>query len=310
LAANPAQFTTKRLIGIMGAVTAIVAVLMVSLGLSGYLTFFNNTNGNVLTNYSIDDPLIGVCRALVTVIVVCSYPLFNMPLRESLFYLFGQFKQYRANKSLGTAHVMSAEPMEDLSKKGIISEDNSTSAWHSDDTAQTHSASSDELNQGYETGDTIKLDLDAIIGLQSGEDAIPENRDLETSTPPSQPESSTKAANISGDFVKESPYAVWMRSAIQTAVAWALAFSLAYVIPDITIVIGFVGSTFSPIYYFALPALVALSLPEGKKSTRIGAYFLFACCAYFLIAGFAAYALPKNKVTPPLPSFQNQTAPV
>jgi len=274
LVQRPKQFTHTRNAFIMAAVTLIVALLMTTLGIPGYLTFFERSNGNILTNYAIDDPLIGICRALVTVVVVCSYPLFNMPLREALFYLFRQFKEYRANKSNPSQLTLAAPQI--LSPSSPFSSEDPNSP-------DTISTSSEDTSTSTDA-EMIKLDFDAKVQVPP---VLFDEAPLEVSVVNSQ-----QQAN--------SAYAVWMRSFIQTFVCWILAFTLAYVIPDITVVIGFVASTFSPVYYFALPGLVALSLPEKKTATRVGGYFLLSLCALFIASGIGTYFLPKNIPTPPL----------
>lgn len=277
LVQRPKQFTHTRNAFIMTAVTLIVALLMTTLGIPGYLTFFDRSNGNILTNYSIDDPLIGICRALVTVVVVCSYPLFNMPLREALFYLFRQFKEYQASRSKTTPPTTLAAPQSHSSSSTFSIEERSP---------DTISTSSEDTSTSVDT-EMVKLDFDA--------------NGVQTQVPPVLLSETPLETNVVNYQAASSPYAVWMRSFIQTFVCWVLAFTLAYVIPDITVVIGFVASTFSPVYYFALPGLVALSLPEKKTATRVGGYFLLALCALFIASGIGTYFLPKNIPTPALP---------
>lgn len=319
LAGNERQFTQTRIMAIMGAVTFIVAGLMLSLGISGYMTFFDLTNGNVLTNYAIDDPLIGVCRTLVTVVVVCSYPLFNLPLRESVFYLLGQIKEFQARKSASSA--LAAAPVELSSVSSIGSMSSLSSSTDSDTSSRTGSGfmsptSQDELVMHGEydlsSGDNsrlphsdsmVELDLDA-----SRIHEIPDDSTGHISIPEALP-STLKSESVvdSKEFGNQSLFAVYSRTVIQTIIAWALAFTVAYVIPDITVVISFVASTFSPIYYFCLPAIVALSLPDKTTRTKVGAYMLFVLCALFLFGGWGTYFLPKNVVSPALPS-SNSTA--
>lgn len=314
LSQNERQFTQKRTIGIMAVVTSIVAGLMLALGLPGYMTFYDRTNGNLLTNYAIDDPLIGVCRALVTVVVVCSYPLFNLPLRESVFYLLGQVKAFQERQSAASALALPATELSSVSSLGSLS--SLSSSTDSDQSTKSSISgfasptSQDELlHSEYETtsednvhlphtDSMVDLDLDGpriheIPDDANGPITIPE-------APPAPPQPDTQI-----EFQSQSLFAVYSRTVIQTIIAWALAFTLAYVIPDITIVISFVASTFSPIYYFCLPALVALSLPDKTNRTKMGAYMLFACCAIFLINGWGTYFLPKNVVSPALPSYNS-----
>jgi amino acid permease len=308
----------------MATVTFVVAGLMIALGVPGYLTFFNRSNGNILTNYAIDDPLIGVCRALVTVVVVCSYPLFNMPLRDSLFYLQAQFIQFQARRR----GLTSSSPALQASSSSSAPPHNShSSPLYSDEmTIDTVSTSSDEATTSTDV-EMVRLDFDAISPSKAFSDleiAHPSHLDLNA-----QPSLGTGSIAIQNVVVMDTPRSIpssngtieetisptqeqnktnWMKSFVQTFVCWVLAFTLAYVIPDITVIIGFVASTFSPIYYFALPGIVALSLPEGRKATRIGGYFLLSLCAIFILSGLTTYFMPKNTVYPPLPSRHNATS--
>lgn len=345
LAQNDAQFTRNRIAAIMLVVTVIVSALMLTLGIPGYMTFFERTNGNVLTNYAMDDPLMGVCRALVTVVVVCSYPLFNLPLREALFYLFQQFQEWKQTRD---ALAASAKKVVDIpsheSDGSEIGENSSKDALGMKSTTfnpnATHYASGDanESSSGYFSSfsndsyltqehnlhsDTdgmsasnseqmVRLDIDGSAEDDAEIAQIPDDSLGPIVLP--EPSLRYQQTQVSDEEkvnlpISERPFAVYSRTFIQTFVTWIFAFTLAYVIPDITVVISFVASTFSPIYYFCLPAMVALSLPDKTSKTKMGAYLLFGCCALFLVAGWATYFLPKNVVSPALPSSPKTTTP-
>lgn len=310
LSQNERQFTNKRTMGIMAVVTSIVAGLMLALGLPGYMTFYDRTNGNLLTNYAIDDPLIGVCRALVTVVVVCSYPLFNLPLRESVFYLLGQIKAFQERQSAASALALPATELSTVSSLSSLSSSTDSDSSKSAMSGFASPTSHDELlHSEFETASEDNLHLphsDSVVELDLDGPQIHEIPD-DSAGPIKIPEASPvpRQADAQIEFQSQSLFAVYSRTVIQTIIAWALAFTLAYVIPDITIVISFVASTFSPVYYFCLPAFVALSLPDKTNRTKIGAYVLFACCALFLVDGWGTYFLPKNVVSPALPSYNS-----
>lgn len=290
LAPSPKQFTRSRMLVVMAVVTFIVSALMISLGVSGYLTFFDHSNGNILTNYAIDDTLVGICRALVTVVVVCSYPLFNMPLRDSVFYLLRHLRDWNSGKITHTA--------EDDAAFAAAEADSSSHASTPPASHETCSTTSEENT----SEEMVRLDFnERTVEAISAE------------TPSAPVSTSSSTAPSTEHTVHEqvpSGYKLWMRCFIQTFVCWIAAFTIAYVIPDITVIIGFVASTFSPFYYFALPACVALSLPERTTRTKVGGVFLLCACVYFVISGLGTYLLPKNIMYPPLPTshYSNVTA--
>jgi len=317
LAPYPKQFTRPRMIAVMATVTFIVSALMISLGIPGYLTFFKQSNGNILTNYAIDDTLVGICRALVTVVVVCSYPLFNMPLRDSLFYLLRHLHDWTTGKITHTAEDDAAfAAAEADSPSSTTSSTPTTTA-----TAPSPSSSHESTQESYSTNseehgeEMVTLDFDGSTATKSptptsspGSPISPQpNNTMRTTTTNFQNNKTTRGDTEEAERAHKT-HIYWMKCFIQTFVCWLAAFAIAYVIPDITVIIGFVASTFSPLYYFALPACVALTLPERTTSTKIGGYFLLCVCAYFIISGLGTYLLPKNVMYHALPSHSHTNA--
>eukprot|EP00730_Choanoeca_flexa_P020163 TRINITY_DN9859_c0_g1_i2.p1 TRINITY_DN9859_c0_g1~~TRINITY_DN9859_c0_g1_i2.p1 ORF type:complete len:446 (+),score=82.40 TRINITY_DN9859_c0_g1_i2:106-1443(+) len=76
--------TRKRVRFVFTSALAICMSVYVLVGLFGYLTFFEDTQGNVLLNYDVDDVYIMVGRLGVAVVVLCSFPLLMHPCLDAL----------------------------------------------------------------------------------------------------------------------------------------------------------------------------------------------------------------------------------
>jgi len=66
------------------------SILYYSNAIFGYLTFFEKTKGNILTNYPSNDILVNIARFLLTAVMVCHYPMVAYCCRSALdHFIFG-----------------------------------------------------------------------------------------------------------------------------------------------------------------------------------------------------------------------------
>jgi len=61
-----------------------VLFLFLTCGVFGYLTFHDETEGNILNNYNDGDIVVDIIRVLMTVVICFTYPLCMVPARLSL----------------------------------------------------------------------------------------------------------------------------------------------------------------------------------------------------------------------------------
>jgi len=80
--------TRGRMLGTGVGSLAVSGFVYLLIAVFGYLTFFGETQGNILLNYAIDDPLFIVARIALSLILFLSYPLMAHPLVNSLDGLF------------------------------------------------------------------------------------------------------------------------------------------------------------------------------------------------------------------------------
>ena len=77
-------------VSIMGSIGSISVYLI--MGVIGYLTFTNETKGNLLKNYNDSDLSIQIGRIALTLTVLFSYPIVSFPfkilLNDSIFKTF------------------------------------------------------------------------------------------------------------------------------------------------------------------------------------------------------------------------------
>lgn len=79
--------TVARFNGVVFSSFFIALILFISIMLAGYFTFGVNTQGNVLNNYSHDDPLATIARLGVGLSTVFTYPLAFTGLRDGVLSL-------------------------------------------------------------------------------------------------------------------------------------------------------------------------------------------------------------------------------
>lgn len=94
------RFGTLTALGF--GITALINIIVMS---SGFLTFGGNCQGMILNNYSAKDIGATICRMVVTISLIGSYPIFLRGVKSSFFELFMKGKKVtkRANKLVTTA---------------------------------------------------------------------------------------------------------------------------------------------------------------------------------------------------------------
>ncbi|EDQ89351.1 uncharacterized protein MONBRDRAFT_37064 [Monosiga brevicollis MX1] len=71
--------TRRRVRNVTTAALTVCMLIYIIVGVFGYLTFFEETQGNVLLNYEVDDKFVMVGRLGVALVVLCSFPLMMHP---------------------------------------------------------------------------------------------------------------------------------------------------------------------------------------------------------------------------------------
>lgn len=76
--------TTRRMKTVAYSSLSISCLIYGLVGIFGYLTFFDNVEGNILLNYDLDDPFVNIGRVAVAVVIFLSYPLMAHPCLNSI----------------------------------------------------------------------------------------------------------------------------------------------------------------------------------------------------------------------------------
>lgn len=95
-------------VGVAGTTLSCFCYLLASM--SGYLTFFNQTKGNILLNYPTNDILIIIARVAVAITISLSFPMMSHPCVKTLDNLlsFISYKVGRHSQLLSRWHSVSA----------------------------------------------------------------------------------------------------------------------------------------------------------------------------------------------------------
>jgi len=80
--------TRRRWAIVTGNSIVISAILCLILGITGYLGFLNETQGDVLNNFDVDLPIAKAARALLAITMFCTYPMESFVARHVLIMLF------------------------------------------------------------------------------------------------------------------------------------------------------------------------------------------------------------------------------
>eukprot|EP00555_Chaetoceros_dichaeta_P003309 CAMPEP_0198250496 /NCGR_PEP_ID=MMETSP1447-20131203/1668_1 /TAXON_ID=420782 /ORGANISM="Chaetoceros dichaeta, Strain CCMP1751" /LENGTH=665 /DNA_ID=CAMNT_0043935343 /DNA_START=26 /DNA_END=2023 /DNA_ORIENTATION=- len=98
--------TQRRWAIVTGNSIVISAILCLILGVTGYLGFLGETQGDVLNNFSVDLPVAKLARALLAITMFCTYPMESFVARHVLIALFHHgnmdgtdASNYNANRS-------------------------------------------------------------------------------------------------------------------------------------------------------------------------------------------------------------------
>mmetsp|Transcript_45063 Transcript_45063/g.146392 ORF Transcript_45063/g.146392 Transcript_45063/m.146392 type:complete len:410 (+) Transcript_45063:65-1294(+) len=75
------QSSRAAFAAIAGASSCLLLLLYLPTGLAGYAAFGAITQGDILTNFGVDDPLADVARGCIAVTALCAYPMQHYPAR-------------------------------------------------------------------------------------------------------------------------------------------------------------------------------------------------------------------------------------
>lgn len=85
---------------------SICSVLYLLIGMFGYLTFYDDVNGNILLNYDPDDVVINLGRFGVTLVILFSYPLMAHPCVNTIDDLIFAGRAFSWRRRILTVFVM------------------------------------------------------------------------------------------------------------------------------------------------------------------------------------------------------------
>lgn len=93
---SPSQYKFRQ---VVWAHVAILVVVYGAIAVAGYLSFLGATNQDFLTNYSVADPLIALCRCALSVTLIFACPINMLPAMKSLFNILEHCSRQQASGS-------------------------------------------------------------------------------------------------------------------------------------------------------------------------------------------------------------------
>jgi len=253
---NPTRDRLKQVIFITIAVSTVAYVFF---GIAGYLWAGTQTQGDVLQNFPVDDPVVGLGRLGLAVALLCNIPLMVLPARDILS---------EALSSLLKRCCESQHPFPPLQHRHSLvpgAADNQT-------TTTTSSTSSSTPNE--EVKMFTKLNSQTGYSSVSVSGNIEEQQQLSSSSSPSSPPPVSSSS-------------VWSCGAWPAAAQHSLltlvivmgAFQTAAVCPGVEVVWGLCGSSVGILLAATFPSAIYLKLrfhKGGRRMVTTAALFLLS----------------------------------
>lgn len=250
--------------------TAVYASSAVSLityagsALFGYLSFYQNTDGNILNNYDANDTLVTVMRVVLTFSIIFTYPLAMYPCRLSLDRLL-----FPHLMPFGLGHLIDRDLDNDQQSE-------SDTAVRSSNNAQDY-----QYEHHLSTESVPLLDSHPVEPPRINTEARQEEQENNLDESFSAQMHSQEIIMIGYVPVFKST----IRFVIETLCLTALAFVLAILLPSVDIVFALVGSIGSACTSYIFPSILwfkARKLMPGQNdlSHRFNVYATpVLCCA-------------------------------
>jgi amino acid permease len=284
------EMKRPKTVGAVSAVATLFAgVCYLIVGIFGYLTFFEQTSSNILTDYEETVP-ITIGKIALALVITFSFPLLNYPLREAVLSLLFPAPSRRSCWDWWQPRCQPAYRRQSSSAYAVIgggsaavSDSEGAYLFDAEASPAGAAAGSSKAHLDHNASDT---DSDLSVG------SYPSDVDYMSPLGSSDDEDGTDDSNlfagIQSSRVVPMPCGdALVRRIIASTVSVCLTFLASIAIPNISAIFGLVGATVGSCLVFIIPAILFIRLrPEPLSSwKKIAAIIVAILGAFFFVVG-------------------------